>query len=175
MTHDPYSALAAIDWAETTRFDPDEWPMIESGEHAGDSVLAHMSPAVIEALVDLRDALPADHVINPSPVWQAHVRYSGTSRHSLELGGSARHSDATDVFLAWRHVWLAWALAQRIQDIGGIGLYLDTHLDGKSRPMLHIDTRPERLLWVRYTIQGEPRYVYLHREPATFFSVIAKA
>ena len=168
---DPYSALAVIDWPMVKRFDADEWPIIDSGDHAGDSVLAHMSPAVIEALVELRDALPADHVITPSPVWQAHVRYTGTSRHSLKIDG-VRLSDATDVFLAWRHVWLAWALAQRIQGIGGIGLYLDTHLGGQSMPMLHIDTRPERILWVRHAVQGEARYVYLHREPATFFSVI---
>jgi len=178
MTTEHTIALQGVDWASIPKLAPHEWPTIAQGPLAGDSVLAHMEPGVIEALAELRASLPDDYAIHPSPNWQGHVRYEGSSRHSLGYGltygltSKARLSDATDVFLAWGHIWTAWAYAQRIPEIGGLGIYLDTHRSGVSTPMLHIDTRPERILWVRYTVQGEQRYVYEHSDPASFFSAI---
>lgn len=143
-----------LDWSEITHFSSSEWP---------EGVLDHMGEGIILALNDWRNSLPSSHSMTPSPLYDAHVRQTGTSRHSLEGG---RESDATDVFVSNEYIWDAWLAAQRIPEIGGIGVYLDT----KPSVMFHIDTRPDRLLWVR--LNGE--YIYFHREPNRFLKVMSE-
>jgi hypothetical protein len=46
-----------------------------------------------------------------------------------------------------------------VKHFPGVGVYFDTHYRGGPWPMLHVDTRPEALLWYRedgtYHYQGE--------------------
>lgn len=149
-----------IDWSKVKRFSPSEWP---------EGVLEHMDGSVITALSMLRDSLPAGHSMRPSPLARAHVRASGSSRHSIEGG---RLADATDVFMDWDTIMDAWLVALRLGEIGGVGLYFDTHLNHKPTPMLHIDTRPGvKLTWVR----ADGVYHYFHKNPVDFFEVVAEA
>ena len=55
--------------------------------------------------------------------------------------------------------------AEQINDIGGIGIYFDT-----KTPMIHIDMRPKRLVWLR-TKTGE--YVYKCNDIIGFYRVLA--
>lgn len=144
-----------LDWSKIQRFKPQEWPV---------GTLPMMNANVIEALNKWRNMLPPSHAMNPSPLFEAHVRLSGKSRHSVE---GARLSDATDVFIKPEHLWDAWLAAQQVPEIGGIGLYLDT----KPTTMMHIDCRPVRLLWVR--VKGV--YTYYHNDPIGFFKALAKS
>lgn len=146
-------------------FTEDEWP-------AG--VLENMNATVILALSKARQAVPASHRMDPSPVPGSHVRKSGTSRHST-FGG--RLSDATDFFTDWAHAWDVHAALQRIPEIGGIGFYTDMMYRGTEgdRAMFHIDTRPERLNWVGWrTDRHSPTvYVYQHRDPLRYHHILA--
>ena len=155
-----------LHWPMLRRFSADEWP---SG------TLEQMAAEIILAVSEVRDALPADHTMQPSPLFGAHVRASGNSRHSTK--GSMRLSDATDIFmLSWEHALAAWQEAQRHQGIGGIGFYVSKWLGSPNQitPMLHFDSRPERLLWVcrKNPTTGSDQYIYLHSEPALFFKVL---
>ena len=148
-----------MNWDSIQHFSPEEWP---------DSTLEHMNASVIWALSKLRNRLPADHSIMPSPVPAGHVHhnYSG-SRHSTKKG--ERLSDATDVFMSWGHVWGAWMEAIQLPEIGGLGIYMDTRWGWKRMPMLHIDTRPNRVMWVR----SEGIYTYYHSSPVMFHKALA--
>lgn len=153
-----------INWGAIKRFSAAEWPP---------GTLEHMDASVITALAAVRDSLPRDHAMTPSPVPAAHVRHIGSSRHSTQ--GGTRLSDATDVFMpgGWKQALAAWQAAQRVPEIGGIGFYLDKWLGspGNITPMLHIDCRPDRLLWVCLGNQ----YIYLHSNPEQFFLMMARA
>jgi hypothetical protein len=159
---------ASLDWDLIKRFSTTEWP-------AG--VLDDMAADVILALSEVRSALPADHRMQPSRLAAGHVRRSGGSRHST-LGGK-RLSDATDIFVpgGWAHALAAWQEAQRHSGIGGIGFYVNKWLGSPLNvtPMLHLDCRPDRLLWVCRTdpVAGGDQYIYLHSQPALFFEVMA--
>jgi hypothetical protein len=131
-----------------------EWP---------EGVLDHMDPSVLNASIELRKA--AGVPMTPCPLFGAHVRTEGNSRHSTQ--GGTRLSDATDFFIPSHTTSIIRILqvAQRMPEIGGIGLYFDT----RPSVMMHIDCRPERLEWVR--IAGE--YIYLHRDAAMYYAEIA--
>lgn len=139
-------------------FTPDEWP---------NGVLAHIDPALIGQLDELRERL--GRPIYPSPLAGAWTRFDGssTSRH-YAVG---RLADAGDVFPEGdiRDAWLA---AQALP-FGGIGVYFDTTYQHKPWPMLHLDLRPERVLWARI---GRTRYIYPARGQAErdlFFDLLA--
>jgi len=93
----------------------------------------------------------------PSPVPGAFARFDGsvTSRH-YAVG---RKTDACDVFCNCS-ISKAWTMA--VKHFPGVGVYFDTHYRGGPWPMLHVDTRPEALLWYRedgtYHYQGEPGF-----------------
>ena len=93
--------------------------------------------------------------ISPSPLVGAHIRTGGrpTSQHYI---GNGRLSTATD-FFPHSNVLSCWLACQAVDEVGGIGIYLDTR-NGNIRPglvpMLHIDIRPRtpagaRTFWMR--------------------------
>lgn len=155
-----------LNWAEVPNFGAREWP---SG------VLDQMSAGVIRALANARQTLPGSHRIDPSPVAGAHVRPTGSSRHSTR--GGARLSDATDFYTDWDYAAAVLAALRRVPEIGGIGIYTDMMWSGQEgdRAMFHIDTRPDRLEWVgwRESRRDPIQYVYLHRDPERYHQIIA--
>ena len=155
---------AQLAWNGISHFDPSEWP--------GD-VLERMDPQVIQTLSTIRNHLPDDHAMIPSPVPAAHVRTTGESRHSTQ--GGSRLSDATDVFMAWKHVWRAWMWAQRCASVGGLGIYTDMRYGGEvgAMAMLHIDCRPGRIVWVGHG-RDPVEYTYLVSEPIRFHRIISE-
>jgi len=161
-----FNAYDYVKWKEIKHFSPKEWPVIEDGALAGDNVLEHMDPELVVKLDRLRDAIGSP--LHPSPVWKAHVRYTGTSRHSLYVTHD-RISDATDFFVDWDALWLAQDLARKFFS-GGIGIYLDVEYRGRPWPMMHCDLRPEPLRWVR----ENGVYTYLHQSPAEYHSILAE-
>ena len=102
--------------------------------------------------------------MTPSPLAEAHVREEGESRHSTKRG--TRLSDATDLFIDNSQAANMWRWAQQVTDIGGFGMYFDTN----PSTMIHIDTRPDRLLWIR--VGGA--YIYEHRDPAFFYTQLGR-
>jgi len=120
---------------------------------------------VVSVLQRLRDmsGIP----ITPSPVPEGWARTSGSvgSRH-YAVG---RLSDAGDVFPARGRLLECWIRAQQIQEIGGLGLYIDTNgPDGLPWPMMHLDLRQTatRTFWIR---TEKIAYHYLHSSPVTFW------
>ena len=152
-----------IKWSTIDHFSPGEWPV---------GVLDQMDSGVIFALDTVRNE--AGVIMRPSPVPEAHVRDSGASRHSTQ--GGTRLSDATDVFVwdSWEDALKVWQEAQRVPELGGIGIYVNRKW-GEPMPMLHFDCRPDRLLWVCRTnpTTGKDQYIYLHSDPVLFFEVLA--
>lgn len=135
-----------INWIP--QFSADEWP---------DNVTDQMSPILFhKGLFPLRQlsGIP----MTPSQFARAHVRIDGQSRHSTH--GGTRLSDATDIHVGTKQAMInIFTHAQRIEDIGGIGIYFDT-----NRPLFHIDMRPQRVLWHR---TKEGNYVYLSDSSTT--------
>lgn len=151
--------MSEIDWAQTKYFAPHEWP-------AG--VLPQMNPELLHEVFELRSRVSSAGAMTPSPLHDAHVRATGSSRHSTNNG--QRLSDATDLFVAsWTGLWEVWREAQRL-GFGGIGVYADTRIAGKPRPMVHLDMRPERVLWLRHS---GAQYVYYNSDPIAFFRAVA--
>jgi hypothetical protein len=142
-------------------FSKSEWP---------DGALEQMEAKVILTLAEVRAKLPADHRMQPSPVLAAHVRQAGNSRHSTQAG--KRLSDATDIFIpgGWAHAHAAWREFTAHPDVGGLGWYLDRWVGTPSNitPMIHIDCRPQRTMWV---CTGGV-YTYHHTDPAEFFRLL---
>lgn len=102
-------------------------------------------------------AIGLKSAVFPSPAPGSLCRSTGskTSRHyAVE-----RRSDACDVFCNCP-IGRAWTTA--IQRFPGVGVYFDTHYKSKPWPMLHLDMRPESLLWYRqngvYHYQGAPDF-----------------
>lgn len=152
-----------LKWAAIDNFSPEEWPV---------GVLEHMDSSIILALEGVREE--SGIIMRPSPRPDAHVREYGNSRHSTK--GGTRLSDATDVFVpgGWNDALKVWQAAQRCPELGGIGIYVNKQWGGRM-PMLHLDCRPERLLWVCRThpVTGRDDYIYLPNDPALFFEVMA--
>ena len=99
--------------------------------------------------------------MTPSPLIEGHVRLSGTSRHSTKDG--TRKSDASDFFIPSKQS-AVFAVLREAQALsaGGVGLYFDT----KPSVMVHVDTRPQCLLWLR--VDGE--YIYEPNDPIRFYT-----
>jgi len=148
-------------WSITDRFKRSEWP--------GDAA-DRLDPILMHAVFRLRDRVPSWCAMTPSPLYEGHIREKGGgSRHSTK--GGERLSDATDLFLpSWKAAFLVWQEAQQMR-FGGIGLYTDTVLGGEPTPMLHLDMRPGRLMWVRDETHG---YVYFAANPRLFFEILSK-
>lgn len=149
--------MSKINWGLTKNFKAKEWP---------GRVTRKMDANLFHELFKLRSNVPSWCGMTPSPIIEAHVRQEGTSRHSTENG--MRLSDATDLFVSWKALWPIFKMAQQLS-FGGIGLYLDTQLGGKEMPMIHLDMRDNRLVWVRYN----GVYYYYDNDPIEFFRVLS--
>lgn len=122
---------------------PHEWP---------GSVIEDMHPRLFtDAAIPLR--LESGIPIWPSQLPRAHVRQErSNSQHSTNEG--ERLSTATDMHCrTYTQMMKLFGYAQRIDAIGGLGVYFAT-----NTPMIHIDIRQDRLLWV---CTADKKYVYL--------------
>lgn len=142
-----------------------EWPA---------NVLESMTSGIIQSAKHLR--LNSGVPMLPSPDPEAHVRFKESgSRHTVYDG---KLSDATDLFLV-NNIDAArlWSCALSMPEIGGIGLYFDTRLNGKKRVLIHIDNRKDRLMWLcpSRTREREKRaYIYFREDnPAPFLEILA--
>jgi len=133
-----------------------------------------MDKSIINTLSKARNVLPSLYSFYPSPVYGAHVRTVGTSRHSTQ--GGERLSDATDFFVEWKHAWKALEELRRIPEIGGLGIYTDMMFKGVEGDycMFHIDNRPERIEWVSWRTDRNDsnKYVYLHSDPIMYHNIL---
>lgn len=159
---------------KVTKFSMEEWPIDDNGQ----SVLKSMSPDVIKALFELRESVPDDCLMIPSPLVRAHIRSEPTgSRHSLK--GGSRLSDATDFYVPRRYANIAWIQAMMHPQIGGVGIYQHSFLNGNydGYTMLHIDTRPrsEARCWVASRNSPNNSFKYISIiHPEEMFSAMAK-
>ena len=142
-----------------------EWPQ---------EIIEYMSDEIIELAQVVREFTVC--VMIPSPLSAAHVRFTnGSSLHCVGEGGQYK-SQATDIYINPNEVNRFMTQVQRVSAVGAIGLYFDTDLNGARRPMVHIDTRPERLLWVcpdRCKKKEKRRYIYKHIEPVQYHQELA--
>lgn len=142
--------------------DIQHWPDNISASEWPDGVLENMEAGVLtECIFPMRkdSGVP----MWPSSLYGAHIRETGTSQHSIEGGKLAR---ATDMHVkTYSNLLKAFNAALANPAIGGIGLYFDT-----NTPMIHVDTRPNRIMWVR--IDG--KYIYAHKNPMDFYKAIAE-
>ena len=135
------------DWDSIKWFTPNEFPK---------GSLENIEAKLIYFLDGYRDLL--DEKVIPSPVAAGWYRFDGsmTSRHYAVR----RLSDAGDVFPQC-DIRKALVVAMGCPWWGGIGVYLDTTgPSGKPEPMLHLDLRPRRVLWMRVKENGKERYIY---------------
>lgn len=145
-----------------------EWP--------GD-VLDHMTRSIVITAQEVRSESGVPMI--PSPVEGAHVRFEdGTSRHAVGVSGTLRKSDATDLYLVDNaDAGKLWQAAQRVNSVGGFGLYFDTVYDGEPRVMFHIDNRNPRLLWVcpaRDRATQKRTYIYYRpNNPGPYLDTLA--
>ena len=141
----------------------EEWPA---------KAVGFMSPDVIGMAQEIRDI--CDTAMVPSPDPEAHVRFTdGSSLHCVGTDGSLK-SYATDLFILDNSASSkVWSLVQSVAVVGGFGMYFDTRLGGEKKTLIHIDTRPERLLWL---CPDEPkrRYVYYKNDPVYFLNLLSK-
>lgn len=135
----------------------------ENVDHFGRSefpadVLEYIESDLVLGLSDYRERL--GHAVEPSAVVAGWYRAGGSekSRHYIGQGKSSpvRLSDGGDVFPQC-DIRDAFLVAMGCDWWGGIGVYFDTNgNDGKPQPMLHLDLRPGRVVWMRH----EVRYIY---------------
>lgn len=152
-----------LDFSKFPHLAANEWPK---------GVLEKMDANVIILMNKLRNLDPSFSMI-PSPLYDAHVRdVVGNSRHCTNKG--ARLSDATDFFMSWSSFAKFHELAQTVPELGGFGVYFDTQIGGKSKPMVHIDCRGSRVMWIRHkpTPTSGSVYVYKNGNPAEFDRLI---
>lgn len=116
----------------------------------------------------------------PSKAAGAQVRFEDSdSLHAVGTDGSGR-TRAADYFIRGNQIAKFMQLAQTVKRLGGLGIYFDANVSkGKRMPLVHIDDRPERLLWVcpnrdRDSDRPEPReYIYFINEPARYYQVLS--
>ncbi len=134
---------------------PHEWP---------EGTLDHMDSYLFTAVVfPTRER--AKVAMWPSKLYGAHVRTEGSSCHSTQ--GGTRLSYATDMHVKTHaDMMTVFNELQANKYVGGIGLYFDT-----NTPMIHMDTRARRLMWLR--VEGE--YIYAHKDPVRFYKELGKA
>jgi len=120
-------------------------------EFPGDS-LEHVSADLILGLSEFRERLGAPIV--PSPLVAGWYRKDGSKRSRHYAVG--RLADGGDFFPRC-DIRLAFLVATGCEWFGGIGVYLDTNgPSGRPEPMMHLDCRGKRTIWLRY----EGRYIY---------------
>lgn len=141
-----------------------EWPSYMQPHEWPAGTLEHMSAELFTDIVfPIREKTLVP--MWPSKLFGAHVRHDGTSRHSTQ--GGARLADATDMHVKAHKDMLKVLVALEANDfVGGIGLYFDT-----NTPMIHMDRRPGRVIWLR--VAGE--YIYRHKDPVRFYKELGKA
>lgn len=116
----------------------------------------------------------------PSKAPGAQVRFEDSdSLHAVGVDGSGK-THALDYFIYDNQIAKFMQLAQTVKRLGGLGIYFDANVSkGKRMPLVHIDDRPGRLLWVcpdrdRDSDQPEPReYIYFINEPARYYQVLS--
>lgn len=147
------NAAEIENWPDSFR--PNEWP---------ENTLQFMSRDLfVHAVFPLRAA--SGIPMWPSRLAEAHVRKFGASEHSTGYG--SRLSTATDMHVKTYHdLILVMKYADKMELIGGIGIYFDT-----NSPMFHIDTRKDKLMWIR-TNKGE--YIYREDDPVLFYTTLGK-
>lgn len=136
------------------KFTKSDWP---------EGVLDFMDADVLtKAVFPLRDQSGVP--MWPSSLFGAHIRREGNSMHSTK--GDTRLALATDMHVSTiANMLKAMYNAEKIPEIGGIGIYFDT-----NTPLIHVDLRPTRLVWLR-TSKGE--YVYRENNPVVFYETLA--
>ena len=145
-----------------------EWP---------GGVVAHLAPSIIKTAQVVREVSGAPLI--PSPVEAAHVRFeNGTSRHAVGGVGTKRKSDATDLYLMNNaDAATLWLTAQTVPGVGGFGIYFDTIYGGKKRVLVHLDNRPDRLLWLcpsRNRATEKRSYIYFRAEnPGPYLDLLS--
>jgi len=145
----------------SNHLNPNEFP---------DGVLPYMSKKIVRAAVNLRgwSGVP----MTPSPLFEAHVRAKPVkdrgARHNVgpDLNSPERESDGTDFFIPDNRVARMFKFATASPEIGGVGFYFDTN----PSTMVHIDSRPERVMWLR--VAGE--YIDYNVNPVKFLTVFAQ-
>jgi hypothetical protein len=138
---------------------PEEWPQ---------GTLEHMDSYLFtDCVFPLRkkSRIP----MSPSSLYGAHVRHDDSgSRHSTKEG--TRLVDATDVHVSSNSRMVALMnYAESIPTIGGIGIYFDT-----NTPLVHIDRRPNRLVWLCYKEDGKRVYLYRENDPIKFYKKLGE-
>lgn len=103
----------------------------------------------------------------PSSMYSAHIREDGKSQHSIEGG---RLSTATDMHVKTIPEMLkVMSVAESIDAIGGIGIYFDT-----NTPLVHIDGRKGRLMWLRYIECNKQFYLYRENDYVKFYKKLGE-
>lgn len=129
-----------------------------------------MTDSIFTIAFAVRDVTRCAMIPSPDPA--AHVRHdNSTSQHSTK--NKQGKSNATDIFLRNDQAEQFWSLAQRVPGLGGFGIYFDCHLAGEKRVLVHLDGRPERLLWV-CPDQEKREYIYFHKDPVRFLRVLSE-
>jgi len=134
--------------------------------------ISHASPALLESLDELR-GLYGDKIY-PSPVPGALARFEVADQDSQHYAGEGHKSKAVDWFPGGS-VQKAWLMAVSCGKFGGIGVYFDTHYEGRKWPMLHTDLRDRTpaLLW--YRMNGRYYYFqYNDEHMQKFFGLMEK-
>jgi hypothetical protein len=145
-----------LDFAQVQYFSAGEFPNIRT-EVGTYSVLTFLEASIIRALDRYRGRLGKPVV--PSPVAGAWIREGGSpgSQHYVgpiklyENGEpqSQRLGVAAD-FFPLCDIREAFLVALSMPEFGGIGVYLDTHRNGRPAPMMHLDLRTgTRQIWLR--------------------------
>ena len=149
------SNLPLSQWHPSLR--PSEFP---------DGVLEHMCANLLMlCLFPLRSRSGVP--MSPSKLYGAHVRHdNGGSLHCTH--NKTRLSTATDFHVKdHQHLLKVFNYAERIPTIGGVGLYFDT-----NKPMVHIDSRLDKLVWLRYTVDDKAHYLYRENNPILFYQTL---
>lgn len=127
---------ADLDWSRIRHFERDEFRGAAFAGGPAIDLTPMIDARLIFALDELRELLGAPLIV--SPVDGAVVRLDGdpASRHY----GHQRLSDACDLFTPRASLDRCFEAAQRVSEIGGVGLYPHT----RPHPLIHIDTRPRQ-------------------------------
>ena len=141
------------------RFNPEEWPL---------GVLDQMDARVISALFEVRNNLPVNCPLFPSPVYGAHVRkdQSSMSRHNIidVVNNGTRLSDATDFFCKREFASMVWFEVLKHPAINGVGIYQNSLFKGSTDDytMIHIDTRSrhDKAMWVALRDSPSDQFIY---------------
>ena len=143
--------MAIINNINMKNFEPDEF-----SENPNE--FAH--PLLLSNLQKYRNIL--NEKIFPSKATGSLARFDGsnTSLHYIETDTVLKEnilqyenlSKAVDCFFD-TSIFHAWSVALSCGLWGGVGVYFDTTYNSEIRPMLHLDTRKQNLIWYRYNGQ----------------------